>query len=59
MKAIAAIDAKIIQKKKSLDINIDQFLLSNRRIDRDKVIKKRESILTLKELRNELLHKDK
>jgi len=37
----------------TLGVLIDAFLMSNRRIDRDKVIKKREEIRTLKYVINE------
>ena len=53
--AILIINQSITLKEKILSRYIDTFLMSNKRIDRDKVIKKREQILTLKELKNELL----
>ena len=36
------------QYEKTLTINIDQFLRTNTRVDRDKVIMKREQVKTLK-----------
>lgn len=45
---------KVVSGEKTLGINIDQFLMSNRRVDRDRVIKKRQEILTIKNIINEL-----
>lgn len=51
----AELRMKIHHAQKNLDIKISRFLTSNRRVDRDAVIRKREQILTYKELLNDEL----
>lgn len=47
------LEKRILNLEKTLGINIDEFLMSNTRRDRDKVIKKREQVRTYKEILNE------
>jgi len=44
---------RILSLEKTLGVNIDTFLMSNTRRDRDKVIKKREELKTYKSILNE------
>ena len=44
---------RALNLEKTLGVNIDTFLMSNTRRDRDKVIKKREQLKTYKNILNE------
>lgn len=48
-----SLQKRLLNLEKTLGISIDDFLMSNTRRDRDKVIKKREQVRTYKEILNE------
>jgi len=52
-KTLVELNADIQAKEKTLMKNFDDYLSSNRRVDRDKVMRKREEIRTLKTVRDE------
>jgi len=47
--------ARLKRLEKTLTILLDEFLRTNRRVDRDKVIKKREEIRTIKYILDEYI----
>lgn len=53
------LNRKIEAAQRSLTVKMDSFLYSNSRKDRDRVIKKREELITYKKLKDEFFPESK